>query len=136
MKQPALFDETSAPPASKLLGWRLIELDPEALTIRVGFEAKPDFVNPMGVVQGGFQAAMLDDCFGPLVFIAGGGRRFGATTDLHMTYLRALRPGAVECAARVVRAGKAMIFLEGELFDASGRLCARATASFYLAPER
>jgi acyl-coenzyme A thioesterase PaaI-like protein len=33
--------------------------------IEVFFDARADFANPMGNVQGGFLAAMLDDTLGP-----------------------------------------------------------------------
>ena len=53
-----------APPAAELLGWELIEIDPEAGTIEVAFDADERFLNPVGQVQGGFLAAMLDDTLG------------------------------------------------------------------------
>ena len=40
-------------------------VDPEAGTIEVQFQARPEFANPIGNVQGGFLAAMLDDSMGP-----------------------------------------------------------------------
>ena len=42
------------PPVARLLGWTLLSIDPECGEIRVRFEAKPDFLNPAGTVQGGF----------------------------------------------------------------------------------
>jgi acyl-coenzyme A thioesterase PaaI-like protein len=40
------------PPAAVTLGFKLLEIDPERGTISVQFAAKPEFLNPMGVVQG------------------------------------------------------------------------------------
>ena len=54
-----------SPPAASLLGFQLLEIDESKGTIRVRFTAKPEFTNPIGVVQGGFLAAMLDDTLGP-----------------------------------------------------------------------
>jgi acyl-coenzyme A thioesterase PaaI-like protein len=54
-----------APPAAVLLGWRLVAVDPAAGTIEVSFTATERFLNPVGDVQGGFLAAMLDDTLGP-----------------------------------------------------------------------
>ena len=54
-----------APPAATLLGFKLLEIDPEQGTLRAQFEAKPEFLNPQGHVQGGLLAAMLDDTLGP-----------------------------------------------------------------------
>jgi acyl-coenzyme A thioesterase PaaI-like protein len=53
------------PPAAVLLGWQLLSVDPDAGTIEVAFMATEQFVNLVGVVQGGFLAAMLDDTLGP-----------------------------------------------------------------------
>jgi acyl-coenzyme A thioesterase PaaI-like protein len=42
-----------APAAARLLGWKLQAIDPEQGTVRVEFEARPEFLNPVGTVQGG-----------------------------------------------------------------------------------
>ena len=44
-------------PAAQLLGFRLVEIDPEAGTIEVAFTATEQFFNPAGTVQGGFLRA-------------------------------------------------------------------------------
>jgi acyl-coenzyme A thioesterase PaaI-like protein len=49
------------PPAAVLLGWELVSIDPDAGTIEVAFTATAQFLNPAGVIQGGFLAAMLDE---------------------------------------------------------------------------
>ena len=51
------------PPAAATLGWELVAINPEEGTIEVAFTAGDAFLNPAGVVQGGFLAAMLDDRF-------------------------------------------------------------------------
>lgn len=59
-----LAGRAAPPPAAELLGWELVTVDPERATIEVAFRAREEFVNPVGVVQGGFLAAMLDDTLG------------------------------------------------------------------------
>jgi acyl-coenzyme A thioesterase PaaI-like protein len=54
-----------APPAAQTLGWQLEEIDPDAGTAQIRFDARVEFTNPVGAVQGGFLAAMLDDTMGP-----------------------------------------------------------------------
>jgi hypothetical protein len=61
------------PPAATLLGWELVEVDPEAGTIEVAFTASEQFLNPVGAIQGGFLAAMLDDTLGPAELVVGRG---------------------------------------------------------------
>jgi acyl-coenzyme A thioesterase PaaI-like protein len=41
------------PPAAVLLGWELVSVDPGAGTIEVAFTAGEQFLNPVGVIQGG-----------------------------------------------------------------------------------
>lgn len=129
---PTPFDDLPIPPAARLLGWKLLALDPAAGTIEVAFAAKRDFTNPAGFVQGGILAAMLDDSLGPAAFAMAGGKRMTTTIDLHLHYVRPVRPGRVTTRARVVNLGARIAFLEGELFDADGRLSVFATASALL----
>ena len=127
-----IFDKLPAPPSATWLGWRLISLDSAAGEIELGFSGKPEFLNPMGIVQGGFLAAMLDDTMGPLIFAMTEGRMFATTIDLHVHFLRPAKPGPITTKARLTQLGKKIAFAEGQLFDADGRLSARATCSALL----
>jgi uncharacterized protein (TIGR00369 family) len=112
-----------------MMGWRLIDMDAEAGTMEVGFDGKPEFRNPAGFIQGGILAAMMDDVMGPCFVVHVQGRAFPSTIDLHTHYLRPVSVGPVSVKARVVKTGRSIAFLEAELFDAGGKLSARATAS-------
>jgi hypothetical protein len=61
------------PPAAKLLGWKVVEARRGSGRIRVPFEATHEFTNPMGNVQGGLLAAMLDETLGSGLAMIGGG---------------------------------------------------------------
>jgi acyl-coenzyme A thioesterase PaaI-like protein len=61
----AIEGRVDLPPATSTLGFELIAVDPDAGTIEVGFLASDSFLNPVGVIQGGFLAAMLDETLGP-----------------------------------------------------------------------
>jgi uncharacterized protein (TIGR00369 family) len=118
------------PPASAAtLGWEAITLDPDAGTIEVGFTAGPAFVNPAGVIQGGFLAAMLDETLGPALVITLPPDHFIGTLDLHVQYLRPARQGRLIGRGRVVRRGRQIGFLAGELTDEAGTVLATATAT-------
>ena len=123
--------EGRAPPpsAAVLLGFRLLDIDPAAGTIEVGFQATDQFLNPAGTVQGGFLAAMLDDTLGPALVATLGHDEWAPTTDLHVQFLAPARPGPILARGRVVRRGRQMAFLAGELTDAEGNLLATAVAS-------
>jgi len=124
-----LAGRVGAPPAARTLGWQLDQIDPEAGTIRVRFEARPEFVNPAGAVQGGFLAAMLDDTMGPCLVAMLGPDQFAPTLELKVSFLRPARPGPLVGTARVVHRGGTIAFLSGELSDDSGTLLATASAT-------
>lgn len=115
------------PPASKLLGWTLLAVDPKAGTIEIGFTADERFTNPGGTVQGGFLAAMLDDTQGPALFAMTDGKIYAPTIDFSVSFLKAALPGAFIGKGRVINLGRTIVFTEAELFDESGDMVARAT---------
>ena len=125
----SFFANKPAPPAAELLGWELVSEDPEAGTIEIAFHPDGRMLNPQGTVQGGFVAAMLDDTMGPALVSMSGGRTMPSSLDLNVSFIRPVRPGRVIGRGRVVKAGRAIVFLEGELFDEGGTLLARATST-------
>lgn len=129
-----VLDDFPRPPCADLLSWRALDARPAEGWIRVGFTARPEFVNPAGFVQGGFLAAMLDDTMGPAMVIYSEGRLFAPTIDMHVSFIAPARPGALFGEGRVVHAGKNVAFLEATLTDEAGALIARATASARLVP--
>ncbi|HKW90937.1 MAG TPA: PaaI family thioesterase [Methylomirabilota bacterium] len=123
-----------APPAARLLGWKLEHIDPESGSIRVQFEGKREFLNPVGSIQGGILAAMLDDTLGPAAAAALGGDAFAQTLELKTSFLRPARPGPLFGDARVVHRGRDIVFLEGSLSSADGTVVATATATARVIP--
>jgi uncharacterized protein (TIGR00369 family) len=116
------------PPAAVLLGWKLTSVDPEAETIEVSFTATEQFLNPAGDVQGGFLAAMLDDTLGPALVATLDDGQWAPTIDLQVQFLRPAKPGELHGVGRVVRRGRDVAFLAGELRRADGAVVASATA--------
>ena len=128
----AMEGRSPLPPAAVLLGWELVAVDPDAGTIEVAFAATDQFLNPAGVIQGGFVAAMLDDTLGPALVATLGPGQFAPTIDLHVQFLRPARPGRLTGRGRVVRRGRDVAFLAGELVDGSGEIVAVATATAHI----
>ena len=125
----AIEGRVDLPPATSTLGFELIAVDPDAGTIEVGFLAADTFVNPVGVIQGGFLAAMLDETLGPALIATLGPDQFAPTADLHIQFLRPAKPGRLIGRGRVVRKGRDLAFMSGELVDESGEVVAVATAT-------
>ena len=117
------------PAAATTLGWELVDVDPDAGTIQVAFQADERFLNPVGAVQGGFLAAMLDDTLGPAVVATLEPDQFAPTTDLHVQFLSPVPPGRLIGRGRIVRRGRDIAFLAGELIDNTGTVVAAATAT-------
>ncbi|HEY4941515.1 MAG TPA: PaaI family thioesterase [Rhizomicrobium sp.] len=129
-----VFDAYPMPPCAKLLGWQLLDHDAAKGWARLSFEARAEFLNPAGFVQGGFVAAMLDDTMGPAVFLMTEGRSYTVTVNMNVTYLAPARAGRLFGEGQVVQLGKTIAFLEGRLCDGEGRLIATATSSARLVP--
>jgi uncharacterized protein (TIGR00369 family) len=102
---------------------------PEEGWIRIGFDGKPEFVNPAGLIQGGILSAMLDDTMGPAVFVKTNGRLYTATISMNISFLAPAIVGPIIGEATVVQLGKTVAFMEGRLTDETGRLLATATAN-------
>ena len=125
----ALAGRVPPPPAAVTLGWELIAVDPERGEIEVRFQARPEFLNPLGTVQGGFLAAMLDDTMGTALIATLGPADFAPTFELKVQFLRPATPGPLVGRGRVVHRGGGVAFLAGELSDEAGALIATATAT-------
>lgn len=123
-------------PSAALLGWKLIAQDAAKGWVRIAFDAKAEFLNPAGFVQGGFISAMLDDSMGPALWIMTKGAFYPATIAMTVCFLEPAKPGPLFGEGQVVRYGNTVAFLEGRLTGASGQLLARATANARLIPAR
>jgi uncharacterized protein (TIGR00369 family) len=111
-----------------LLGWELEAVDPDAGTIELSFTAREEFLNPAGHVQGGFLAAMLDDTLGPALVATLTDGEWAPTINLNVQFVRPAKPGRLRGRGRVVRKGRDIAFLAGELLDGE-EVVATATAS-------
>jgi uncharacterized protein (TIGR00369 family) len=72
---------------------------------------------------------MLDDTLGPALVATLSDGEWAPTTDLHVQFLKPAKPGELRGSAQIVRRGRDMAFLAGELRDSKGDLVATATAT-------
>lgn len=116
-----------APPFSKTTGIWLTSVEPG----RVVFEGAPslDFLNPLGVVHGGWTAAILDSAMGCCVHTVLEPGQGYTTVEFKVNLVRAVLPtsGVVRCEASVVHCGRRFATSEGRLVDGSGKLLAHGT---------
>lgn len=117
-----------APRAATTLGISIKQVSPEAGSIEVEFHGKPEFTNPAGNIQGGFLAAMLDDTMGPALAATLKAGEFAPTLNLNVSFAKPARVGVLQGKGRVIKRGKEVCFLSGELYQ-DGELVAFATAT-------
>jgi len=95
------------------------------------------FLNPAGIVQGGFIAAMLDSAMGARAVTGAGKKNISvANTEMKVSFLRPAKLGStLTCTAQVLKPGSVISFLEAKVTDEAGQLIATASSS-YLIKER
>jgi uncharacterized protein (TIGR00369 family) len=120
---------SKVPMTSVLLGAHIEAVDQELGTIRIRYLAKPEFCNPMGSVQGGIVAAMLDDTSSFACIVKAKGRISVPTLEFKVSFLAPAKPGILFTEGRVEKFGRTISFLEAELFDDAGKLLARMSAT-------
>jgi uncharacterized protein (TIGR00369 family) len=116
------------PPCADALGIEFSNVRPHEGAADVTFVARPEFLNPTGNVQGGFLAAMLDDTMGPALAATLGKGEYAPTANLNVSFLKPAKAGALLGKGRIVRRGRDVCFLAGDLFQ-NGELIATATAT-------
>jgi len=120
----------SLPSGSRTLGFRVEAVSQAEQRVDISFEARADLLaNPMGQVQGGYVCAMLDECMSVAGLVASGMTCVMPTLEMKTSFLRPAMPGPLRGVGKVVRWGKTIAFLEGELYDEQDRLLAKATAT-------
>jgi uncharacterized protein (TIGR00369 family) len=116
-------------PASALLGQKLLDCDPDRGWARVGYVAKPEFMNGIGVVQGGFLTAMVDEAMAIACIVKGDFGIIIPTLELKVSFLNGGKAGDLVAEGQVEKLGKSVAFLSGRLYDADGEVVVTATAT-------
>jgi len=125
----ARFRALPTPSASRLLGVEPVAFDAEAGRAVLAFAAKPEFLNPMGTLQGGFMAAMLDEAMTVAALVKTGMTVMLPTLEMKISFLAPGKTGRLIATGQVVRLGKRVAFLEGRLEDEAGTLLALSSAT-------
>lgn len=123
-------EDASSSPHTALLGSEFTGWDEASQTASMRFTVKREMCTWRGGVQGGLIAGYLDEVMGYAFVAATSGTQAPLNLDLSMTMIRLIPEGAVITGkGRVVKSGRRVLFLEGELFDEEGRVLARATST-------
>ena len=92
------------------------------------------FLNPAGIVQGGFIAAMLDSAMGASAVTGLRGRSASvANTEMKVTFLRSARTGdSLTCTATVLKPGSVVTFVAARVVDDQGQVVATASSTYLI----
>ncbi|MGB7302489.1 MAG: PaaI family thioesterase [Burkholderiaceae bacterium] len=116
-------------------GVTLVEFNPDNRQIALGFECLPNFCHSGGqIAQGGFVTAWMDSAMAHAVILCNNRQFNVASLDINVRFMRPVGPGKVVAHGRIVRQGRRVVFLEGQLFDDSGECVATASSSGMLVP--
>ena len=115
------------PPVLGLLGWNVVHAEP--VHVRAGFQGKEEFYNPVGLVQGGILAAMLDGVMGAAAVSLLAPDESITTLEMKTNYMRPVQAVPLVGDGRVVHRGGSVIFMEGSITTEDGSLVATATAT-------
>ena len=122
------------PPIMSLFDARILSVEPGQVT----FGATPDrsFLNPAGLVHGGFLCTMMDSAIGCAVISESGPTRPYATIELKVSFVRPmpLAGQPVEVVGRIQSLGRSVAFAEAHAYDAERRLLGHATSSLAAIP--
>ena len=118
----------AAVPFLQLLGIEVESVAPGTATLVV--HVREELMRNDGIVHGGVIASLIDSAFAfAIIPLLDEGERT-VTVDMTIHYLRPVSNGAAKAVARVVRAGRRVITVSAELFDANEKLAATALSTY------
>ncbi len=115
------------PAFSRWLGGVFRQVDEGRLAM--DFKVREDMVNPVGLLHGGVQNAIVDDVIGMTVLTLGA-QTFYLSLGLNVDYLGKARLGeTVKASGRIVRRGKEVVNAECVLESERGEVICRGTSN-------
>lgn len=129
MMQMVLRGELPKPPIARTLHFNLVEVG-EGRGVFQG-EPRPDFLNPMGGIHGGWYATLLDSALGCSVHTMMPPGRGYTTAELGVNLVKAIGPKVqrVRAEGKVLHCGRQLATAEARLYGPDGTLYAHATTT-------
>ena len=114
----------------KLFNFKLISYKEDYLELEGEFSEET--LNPDGSVQGGMMTSMLDDVTAMLIIINSKATIYPSSTNLHSHHHRPLFKGNVTAKAHLVKMGKTIATVKGEIFNPQGKLATTLMHTIFL----
>ncbi len=120
----ALLASQPKPVCASLTPFEIVQADFDYGYVALRFAEQPAFANHWGNIQGGFGVALID----VLVSMAAYARlrQWCPTVEIKSSFVAPAKLGECEGEARVIKAGKALAFMEARLRGADGQLAIHA----------
>jgi acyl-CoA thioesterase len=116
-------------------GFHVTGWDAGRKQVTAAFQVKRDYCHTNGTIaQGGFITAWLDAAMAHAVLHDSDQVLNVASLEIKVSFLERVGPGPGIVHGRVVRRGKRVAFMEGDLYNPDGRLAAQATSTGLLIP--
>lgn len=117
----------SMSPSALWLGGFLVNVE-EGLA-EISYVVRKEMTNPLGTIQGGVMAALIDDTMG-MAFFTLSQENLYTTTNLNVNYLFGAKEGEkVLVRAQVVRIGKKIANIECKVLNEEGGIICTATSN-------
>ena len=113
---------------------KILEFSKENQSIKIEYIAEPRHCHSGNIVQGGYVTGWIDSAMAHSVMIPTDFEFSPLTLELKITFLKSANPGIVIAAAKVIKLGKSIAFVEGTLTNESGDLIAKGTSTNKLVP--
>ena len=115
--------------------FRVVAWEPQTRSVRAAFTVRREYCHTNGTIaQGGFVTAWLDAAMAHAVLHDTDHASGVVSLEIKVSFLERVGPGEGTVVGRVVRRGKRVAFLEGDLYNAEGRLAAQASSTGMLVP--
>jgi uncharacterized protein (TIGR00369 family) len=114
-------------PISEFLGMKVESVDAGAAAATLLVEEK--HYNPFGTLHGGVYCDLADLAMGTAFMTTLEPGEGLATVELKINFFRPIRAQKLTAQAKVIHRGKATGYVECEVFDAEGRLAAKANST-------
>lgn len=127
-RRDMVFEVFKTVPYANHLGMELVRLEHGEATVKLSM--RDELRQPYGLLHGGATASLIDTATAMAIIGNLDDGEKATTIDLNVHFLRPVSGGEISCTAKVVRAGKRIIFLSAEVFDDQGRVIATALSTY------
>tara|TARA_Y100001935_G_scaffold250504_1_gene250780 strand:+ start:451 stop:888 length:438 start_codon:yes stop_codon:yes gene_type:complete len=111
---------------------KIVSLDEKKGQALAIYNAKKNMCHSGNIVQGGFITGWLDAVMALSCMCKEGADVLVLSLEIKTTFIKSVHPGNLKVYGKVIKAGKNIAFLEGELRDSKNILLAKANQTVKL----